>query len=188
MNVNRYAWGVLLLCATGVHAEPLNYDYAYLKSGESHVNGRSFRNDTFGAYYEVGQHGHLFGSYGDAGAYGNPGWKDSRALRLGVGGHWLVSQNGMLAVEVAGIRAQFESPARGKVRDTGWSTIVEYRYRFAPAWEAIATGTYTDVLGWQTSEFALGSVWHITEMFAVGAFYRRLDGNNGFDFTFRTYY
>src|SRR5690606_29280802 len=41
---------IAMLCAAAVHAEPLNYDYAYLKSGESHVNGRSFRNDTLGAY------------------------------------------------------------------------------------------------------------------------------------------
>lgn len=178
----------LLLAVPAARAEPLNYDYAYLKSGESHVNGRSFRNDTFGAYAELGTHVHVFGSLGDAGAYGNPAWKDSRAFRLGVGGHWLVGADSMFAVEVAGVRARFESPVKGTVSDAGWTTILEFRQRLAPSWEAIAAASYTDVLGRQTHEWALGPVWHINRIFAFGAFYRRNGGSNGFDLTLRTYY
>ncbi len=185
----RYLLAAGLLCAgVGAHAEPLNYDYAYLKSGESHVNGRSFRNDTLGAYYELGSNGHIFGSWGDAGSYGNPAWKNSRAIRFGVGGHWRIGEDSMFALEVAGVRARFESPAAGKVSDTGWTTILEFRHRLAPSWEAVATASHTDVLGWRTSEVALGSVWHINRVFAVGGFWRRMEGNNGFDVTVRTYY
>lgn len=178
----------LLLVGSTVQAEPLNYDYAYLKSGESHVNGRSFRNDTFGAYAELGGNVHVFGSLGDAGAYGNPAWKDSRAVRFGVGGHWLVGADSMFAVEVAGVRARFESPLAGTVSDTGWTTIMEFRQRLAPSWEAIAAASYTDVLGHRTREWTLGPVWHINHTFALGAFYRRDAGSNGFDLTLRTYY
>jgi len=174
--------------AAAVRAEPLNYDYAYLKSGESHVNGRSFRNDTLGAYLEVGRNGHVFGSWGDAGSYGNPAWKDSRAIRLGAGGHWRIGEDSMFAVEVAAVRARFDSPTAGRVSDTGWSTIVEFRHRLAPSWEAVASASHTDVLGWKTSEIAVGPVWHINRIFAIGAFYRRTEGNNGFDVTVRTYY
>jgi len=178
----------LLLAAPAARAEPLNYDYAYLKSGESHVNGRSFRNDTFGAYAELGANVHVFGSLGGAGAYGNAAWKDSRAFRLGVGGHWLVGADSMFAVEVAGVRARFESPAKVTVRDTGWTTIMEFRQRLAPSCEAIVAASYTDVLGRRTREWTLGPVWHINHVFALGAFYRRNAGSNGFDLTLRTYY
>ncbi len=179
---------LLLAIGAGAHAEPLNYDYAYLKSGESHSNGRSFRNDTFGAYYEMGKNLHVFGSVGDGGAYGNPAWKDSRAVRLGLGGHWMVGSDTMFAIEAAAVRARFRSPARGRVSDTGWTTIAEVRHRFAKDWEAIAAATYTDVLGWQTHEFVVGPVWHINDIFAVGAFYRQMEDSKGFDFTVRTYY
>jgi hypothetical protein len=67
-------------------------------------------------------------------------------------------------------------------------TILEFRQRLAPSWEAIAAASYTDVLGRQTHEWALGPVWHINRIFALGAFYRRNGGSNGFDLTLRTYY
>lgn len=169
-------------------AEPLSYDYAYLSRQQQHVDGQSFRNDTVGAYYEIGARFHLFGSYGDAGAYGNPAWKDSRALRFGAGGHWLFGDDTMIALEGALVRAQFDSPALGTVRDTGASAIFEIRHRFAPWVEAIVSASHSDVLGHRTDEFVAGPVFHLNPTLAIGAFYRRIDDSSGFEITARTYY
>ena len=176
------------LACLSAGAEPLSYDYAYLSHQQDHVDGRSFGNDTFGAYYEIGGHFHLFGSYGNAGSYGNPAWKDSRAARVGAGGHWLIDDDTMIAVEGAVVRAQFDKPAVGTVRDTGASEIVEIRHRFAPWVEAIASGSHSDVLDHRSNEFVLGPVFHLNRTFALGAFYRHTDGSSGFEVTVRTYY
>ncbi len=169
-------------------AEPLSYDYAYLSHQQTHVNGQSFRNDALGAYYEVGTNLHVFASFGNAGSYGNPAWKDSRALRGGAGGHWLLNDDTMIAVEGAVIRAQFDKPLVGTVRDTGGSAIFELRHRFAPWMEAIMSASHTDVLGRRTDEFVAGPVFHLNRTFALGAFYRHTEGSSGFEVTARTYY
>ena len=177
-----------LLLAPALCAEPLNYSYGYLRSGEWHVDGRSFRNDIAGVYIEAGKHVHLFGSLGKGGAYAAPTLQDARTLRLGIGGHWLLGQDSMIAVEAAAIRASYRWHDAGRMAHLGWSAIVEYRYRFAPAWEAIVTGTRTQLWNWRTQEFAVGPVWHLNDTVAIGAFYRRMDGNSGFDATIRTYF
>lgn len=177
-----------LWSAGALHAEPLNYSYGYLKSGEWHINGRSFRNDTLGAYIETGKHVHLFGSVGNGGSYTGPTLDGSRTLRLGIGGHWLLGQDSMIAVEAAALRTSYRWRNQGRMAHLGWSAILEYRYRFAPSWEFVATGTRTELWNWRTQEFALGPVWHVNDTLAVGAFYRRMDGHNGFDVTIRTYY
>ncbi|MBZ0224151.1 MAG: hypothetical protein K8F35_14140 [Dokdonella sp.] len=179
---------VLLMAGAGAQAKPLNYDYAYLKSGESHVNGRSFRNDAFGAYYEIGNNLHIFGSISDAGSYGHPELQNSRAMRLGLGGHWMIGSDTMFAIEGALLQGRYRWASGAKFMDTGWTTIAEFRHRFAKDWEVIAAATYTDVFGWQTREVAIGPVWHINDTFAVGAFYRHLDNSKSLDFTVRTYY
>lgn len=184
-------WATLLVAASvsaSAMAEPLSYDYTYLSHQQTHVDGQSFRNDTLGGYYELGARAHLFGSYGNAGAYGNPAWKNSRAARFGAGGHWLIGEDTMIAVESALMRAQFDKPGVGTVRDTGASAIVEFRHRFAPWAEAIASASRSEVLGRRTSEFVAGPVFHLNRTFAVGAFYRRSEGSSGFEVTARTYY
>jgi hypothetical protein len=186
----RIAAAALLMSVVGAaaNAEPLSYDYAYLSHQQTHVDGQSFRNDALGAYYQFGTNWHVFGSFGNAGSYGNPAWKDSRALRLGAGGHWLLNDDTMIAVEGAVIRAQFDQPRVGTARDTGGSAIIELRHRFAPWMEAIASASRTDVLGRRTSEFVAGPVFHLNRTFALGAFYRRIESNSGFEVTLRTYY
>jgi hypothetical protein len=169
-------------------AEPLSYAYAYLSHQQAHVDGESFGNDTLGAYYELGARAHLFGAYGNAGAYGNPAWKNSRALRIGAGGHWLVGADTLVAVEGAALRAQFDKPGSGTVRDTGASAIVEVRHRFVPWLEAIASASRSNVLGRRTNEFVAGPVFHLNRTFALGAFYRHTDDSRGFEITLRTYY
>jgi hypothetical protein len=128
----RFAMLSLLLAGLigSAGAERLSYDYAYLSHQDDRVNGQNFTNDTFGVYYEFGRHWHVFGSYGNAGSYGNPAWKDSRAARIGLGGHWLLGDDTMIAVEAVGVHAQFDKPGVGTIRDTGESGIVEVRHRF----------------------------------------------------------
>ncbi|MEP7043467.1 MAG: hypothetical protein ABI843_10420 [Dokdonella sp.] len=169
-------------------AEPLSYDYAYLSHQQTHVDGQSFRNDSLGAYYQMGANFHLFGSFGNAGSYGNAAWKNSRAVRGGAGGHWLLGDDTMIAVEGAVMRAQFDKPFVGTVRDTGGSVIFEVRHRVAPWMEAIASTSHTDVLGRRTNEFVAGPVFHLNRTFALGAFYRHTEGSSGFEVTARTYY
>jgi len=182
------AAALLLIAAAPASAEPLSYDYAYLSHQQTHVDGQSFRNDTLGAYYQFGTNWHVFGSFGNAGSYGNPAWKDSRALRFGAGGHWLLNEDTMVALEGAVIRAQFDKAQVGTVRDTGGSAIFELRHRFAPWVEAIASASHTEVLGRRTHEFVAGPVFHLNRTWALGAFYRRTDGSSGFEVTARTYY
>lgn len=177
----------MILCACA-SAEPLSYDYAYLSHQQDHTNGQSLGNDTLGGYYELAKNLHIFGSYGNAGSYGNPAWKDSRAARLGIGGHWLLGEDTMIALEGAVVRAQFVKPHVGTVRDTGASEIAEIRHRFAPWVEAIASASHSDVLGHRTNEFVAGPVFHLNQTFAFGTFYRHTDISNGFEITFRTYY
>lgn len=180
---------VLAACGSAVvQAEPLNYDYGYLSRQKMHVDGESFSNDTLGAYKELGERLHVFGSYGNAGAYGNPAWKHSRALRIGLGGHWLLGADTMIALEGAVVRARFDRPTGQTVRDTGAVAIVELRHRFAPWVEAIASASRSDVLGRQEHEFVAGPVFHVNSILALGALYRRTGDSSGFDLTLRTYY
>lgn len=179
---------LIVAAAAPASADPLSYDYVYLSHQQAHVDGRSFGNDTLGGYIEVGAHLHLFGSLGNAGAYGNPAWKNSRAVRIGTGGHWLLDDDTLIAVEGALLRAQFDDALRGTVRDTGASAIVEFRHRFAPWCEAIASAAFSDVLDHRTTEFVAGPVFHLNRRIALGAFYRRTDGGSGLEITARTYY
>ena len=179
---------VSTLLSASASAEPLSYDYAYLSHQQDHVNGQAFSNDTLGGYYEFGKNYHVFGSYGNAGSYGNPAWKNSRAERAGIGGHWLLDDDTMIAIEGAAVRAQFDKPRVGTVRDTGASAIFEIRHRFTPWVEAIASASHSNVLGHRTSELVTGPVFHINSMIAIGAFYRRTENSSGFEITARTYY
>ena len=178
----------LSVSATSAQAEPLSYDYGYLSHRRSQVDGQNFSNDTVGGYMELGKRFHLLGSYGNAGSYGNPAWKHSRATRLGVGGHLLFGEDTMIAIEAVVVRARFESPLLGTVSDVGASAIFEIRHRFAPWVEVIASASHSDVLDRRTSEFVAGSVFHVNPTIALGAFYRRTEGNAGFELTARTYY
>src|SRR5690606_4816844 len=101
---------VVLSWAGASCAEPLSYDYAYLSHQEVDTDNGRASNDVFGMHHELGEHLHVFGSWGDAGAYGNPLWQDSRALRLGLGGRYLFGEHTLVAVKFALIRAQFDRP------------------------------------------------------------------------------
>lgn len=186
----RCLWAALAIALVDVsaQAEPLSYDYAYLSAQKDHVDGQSFNNATLGGYYSFAKDWHVFGSYGNAGSYGNPAWKDSRAARIGIGGHWLLGDDTMFAVEGALVRAQFDKPLVGTIRDTGASEIFEVRHRLAPWVEAIASASHSDVLGHRTNEFVVGPVFHLNRIFAVGAFYRRMQNSSGLEVTARTYY
>ncbi len=81
----------------------------------------------------------------------------------------------MIAIEGAVIRAQFDKPPLGTLRDTGGSAIFELRHRFAPWMEAIVSASHTEVLGRRTDEFVAGPVFHLNHTFALGAFYRHVE-------------
>ncbi len=179
---------ILAMHSLSANAEPLSYDYAYLSHEQDHVDGQNFSNDTLGGYYSFAKDWHVFGSYGNAGSYGNPAWKDSRAARIGIGGHWLLSDDTMIAVEGAVVHAQFEKPLVGTVRDTGASEIFEIRHRFASWFEAIASESHSDVLDHRTNEFVAGPVFHLNSTIAIGAFYRKVENSSGFEITARAYY
>lgn len=188
-GMKRSMWGAACRWpALTRHAEPLNYRYGDLKSGEWHTNGRRFRNDTGGAHVEAGKHIHLFGSIGNGGSCVGPPLDGSRSVRLGIGDHWLIGEHSMLALEAAALRTSDRWRDQGRMAHAGWRAIVEYRCRFARSWEAVATATRTERWHWRTQELALGSVWHLNDAIAAIAFVRRMDGHNGFDFTLRTCY
>ena len=179
---------ILFAWAATACAEPLSYDYAYLSHQEVDTDNGRASNDAFGLHYELGEHLHVFGSWGDAGAYGNPSWKDSRALRLGLAGRRLFGENTLVAFKAAVVRAQFDRPSGQTVKDDGTSLILEVRHRFAPWLEVIASGSRSDVLGWRTTEYVAGPVFHVHRRVAVGALYRRMEGNSGVEATVRWYY
>ena len=174
--------------AAAASAEPLDYNYAYLSHQQVHIDGESFRNDTLGAYYELGSHLHVFGSYGDAGAYGNPAWKNSRALRAGLGGRFNLGEDTLVALEGAVVRARFDRPTGERVEDTGHAVILEVRHRFVPWMEGIASVSRTDVLGRHSGEFVAGPVFHVHRLLALGVLYRRNEGHSGVEVTARWYY
>ncbi len=177
-----------LVPSGAVRAEPLNYDYAYLSHQQVHVDGESFRNSTLGAYYELGKHLHVFGSYGDAGAYGNPAWKNSRALRAGLGARVNLGDDTLIALEGAVVCARFDRPTGERVEDTGVAAIAEIRHRFLPWMEGIASISRSDVLGRRSGEFVAGPVFHVNDLLALGALYRRNEGHSGVEVTARWYY
>lgn len=179
---------LVLASAAPAWAEPLSYDYAYLSHQEVDTPRGRADSDVFGLHYELGPHLHVFGSWGDAGAYGNPLWQDSRALRLGIAGRRLFGEDTLVAFKAAVVRAQFDRPSGETVKDTGTSLILEVRHRFTPWLEGIASGTRSNVLGWKTTEYVLGPVFHVHPRVALGALYRRMDANSGVEATVRWYY
>lgn len=177
-----------LACVMPAFAEPLIYDYAYLSHQRVDTDNGSASNDVIGMHHELGEHLHVFGSLGDAGAYGNPLWRDSRALRIGLGGRRMFGENTLVAFKAAWVRAQFDRPSGETVKDDGTSLILEVRHRFAPWLEVIGSGSRSNVLGWQTTEYVAGPVFHVNRRVALGALYRRMEGNSGIEATVRWYY
>ncbi len=180
----------LLACASATHAEPLSYDYVYLSHQETETDTSMGRagSDVFGMHYELGKHLHVFGSLGDAGAYGNPLWKNSRALRYGLAGRHLFGEDTLFAFKVAAIRARFDRPSGQTVKDNGYSLILEVRHRFTPWMEGIASASRSDVLGWKTTEYVAGPMFHVGKYVAMGTLYRHMEGHSGLEATVRWYY
>lgn len=187
--------GLLFACAAS--AETLNYDYVYASHQESEQDNQSTaENDVYGGYWSFTERLHLFGSYGDAGAYAaGPANVETLALRLGVGSHWMIGANTMIAPEIAVVRAEYDIPmgaagwySGATARDTGYSAILDLRHRLAPWVEVIGSARYTDVFDNANTQFVAGPVFHLNKYFAIGALYETTEGNAGWELTVRWYY
>lgn len=190
---------VLVLLPFAVAAEPLNYDYLYLSANDTETDdGSESEGETFGGFWSFADTLHLFASYDDAGAYAgsgaNPGWDyDTRTLRAGIGGHWLIDERTMIAPAVAVLhaRADVTAPAWTYAReytDTGYGVQLDLRHALADWFELTAGGRYSEVFDGDATEFVGGVVFHPTDWLALGALYHDGDARTGTELTVRWYY
>ena len=108
-----------------------------------------------------------------------------RELRIG---HVDFGEDTLFAFKVAAIRARFDRPSGQTVKDNGYSLILEVRHRFTPWMEGIASASRSDVLGWKTTEYVAGPMFHVSKYVALGTLYRRMEGHSGLEATVRWYY
>lgn len=184
------------LLALPAAAEPLSYDYIYLSSSDAQGNDSQDRGgEAFGGFWEFAETLHLFGSWDD-GAYtppgNNPGWRyDTRSLRAGIGGHYLLGSRFMLAPSVAVIRAEREITAPGWTReytDTGYSMQLDARYAVSNWLELTAGSRSSRVFDASDTEFVGGIVFHPFDWLALGASYRESDAQHGTELVVKWYY
>lgn len=190
--------GCALLLAGAAAGEPLNYDYVYFSHQQvDQDNNQETENDAYGGYWEFTQRLHMLASYGDGGFYAAAGGGnvDSRALRLGLGAHWLLGEDTMIAPELAVIRAEYDVPgswmtpdAGYSYSDTGYGAIVDLRHRLAPRLELLGSARYTRVFDGSQTQFVAGPIFHLNEHIALGALYQSQEGDTGWELTIRWYY
>lgn len=186
----------LALLALPAAAEPLSYDYVYLSSSDAQSDGnQDSGGEAFGGFWEFADTLHLFGSWDD-GAYstagGDPSWQyETRSLRAGVGGHYLLGSRFMLAPSVAVIRAEREVTAPDWTReytDTGYAVQLDARYAVTNWFELMAGSRSSRVFDASDTEFVGGVVFHPTDWLAVGASYRESDVQHGTELVLKWYY
>jgi len=178
-------------------AEPLDYDYIYLSDTDTETDsGAETSGDVFGGFWSFAKNLHVFASYDDAGFYAgsNPAWDyDVKALRAGVGGHYLVGERTMIAPAVSLIRAEGDvmAPAWDAPRnigDTGYGVQLDLRHAVTNWLELTAGGRYADVLDDRTTELVGGVVFHPTTWLALGALYHDREDATGTELTVRWYF
>lgn len=180
-------------------AEPLDYNYVYLSTNDAEDNDAGGADgETFGGFWEFAETLHLFGSYDDAGAYAgagdNPSWEyETRTLRAGVGGHYLIGERTMIAPAVAVLYAEREVDAPGwnyprEYDDTGYGVQFDLRHAFTNWFEITAGARYSNVFDEDGTEFVGGLLFHPTNWLAVGALYHDGDNEASTEFTVRWYY
>lgn len=194
---------LLLLAAAAVclsaNAEPLNYDYVYYSATEiDNDSGASDSGDTLGAFLSFADTLHLFGSVDTAGAYSggstNSNYSyDTLTLRVGIGGHYLLTERLMIAPAIAVLRSRTEvsSPnwmyAR-EYEDTGYGAQVDLRYWFGNRWEVTGGARYSRVFDNSATELTAGPVFHINDWLALGALYHDGENRNSTELTLRWYF
>lgn len=194
----RALLATLALLPLAVAAEPLNYDYLYLSSNDTKTDdGSETSGDVFGGFWSFTDTLHVFASYDDAGAYAgdmNPAWDyDTRTLRAGVGGHYLLGKRTMIAPAIAILRAEAEvtSPLWTSAReysDTGYGAQLDLRHAVTNWFELTAGARYTQVFDNDATELVGGIVFHPTSWLALGALYHERDEANSTELTVRWYY
>lgn len=185
------------LAPLALQAEPLDYDYIYLSDHDAD-SGAVDDGEAFGGFWTFAETLHVFGSYDDTGAYGgageNPAWDyDTRALRVGVGGHYRIGERTMIAPAIAVLRAEMDvmAPAWTAPRefsDTGYGLQLDLRHALTNRFELAAGARYTDVLDNDSSELVGGIVFHATDWLALGALYHDREGEGATEMTVRWYF
>lgn len=199
MNIPRILLAAIALAPFAVAAEPLDYDYVYLSSNDTETDdGRETDGDVFGGFWSFTDTLHVFASYDDAGAYTgsgeNPLWDyDTRTLRAGIGGHYLLGERTMIAPALAVLRSEVEISAPAwteprEVSDTGYGVQLDLRHAVTDWFELTAGGRYADVFDNGTTELVGGVVFHPTTWLALGALYHEGDDRNSTELTVRWYY
>lgn len=179
------------------HAEPLNYDYVYLSSNDAEGDtGDS--GETAGAFWEFAETLHLFGSYDTGGNYtgsgSNPAWDyDTRTIRAGAGGHYLLGTRFMLAPSIAVLRSRREvyAPALGtrmEYTDTGYGVQLDLRYAVADWIELTAGARSSRIFDDTRSDFLGGIIFHPTDWLAMGVVRHEGEDDASTEFTVRWYY
>ena len=193
-----YTLALALLPATAM-SEPLNYDYVYLSANDTRTDsGNDDRGDTLGGFWSFADTLHLFGSLDDAGAYAGAGanaaWKyETRTLRAGIGGHYLLGKRVMIAPSIAVLRAEQEisAPAWTTARersDTGYGAQVDLRYAVTSAFELTVGGRYSRLFDDNSTEGVGGILYHATDWLALGALYHEGERSESTELTVRWYY
>lgn len=178
-----------LLTATNAYAEPLNYDYVYFSRVESDVNGQDVDGDVYGGFWEFARTWHVFGSYGEAGFYTpGTGRNETRTLRLGVGGHYLLTDNLLVAPQLVVLDSEVRDPLTGTISDTGYGAQLDVRYQISRMFELSGGVRYAEVFNDSSTTMLAGGLWHATDWLALGAFYQRDSDKDGIELTVRWYY
>ncbi|HEX6930337.1 MAG TPA: hypothetical protein VF267_13865 [Gammaproteobacteria bacterium] len=190
----------LLALLPGVaYSEPLNYDYVYLSANDTETDGgNEDSGETFGGFWSFADTLHLFASYDDAGAYtgagSNPAWRyETRTLRAGIGGHYLIGKRMMIAPSIAVLRADREISAPAwtaplESTDTGYGAQLDLRYAVTNWFELTAGGRYSRVFDAGNEEFVGGLLFHPTDWLALGALYHEGEDRSSTELTVRWYY
>lgn len=188
---------VLLSPAAPCGAEPLNYDYVYLSTNDTESdNGAENSGETLGGFWSFADTLHLFGSIDDAGAYTglaqNPAWDyDTKTIRAGIGGHWLLGKQTMLAPSIAVLRSEVEVSAASftrKYTDTGYGAQLDVRHALTNWFELTAGARYTHLFDEGTTELVGGVLFHPTNWLALGALYHEREEAASTELTVRWYY
>lgn len=190
---------LLLACLAPLAAlaEPLSYDYVYLSSNDSsNDDSAGGSGEAFGGFYEFAQTLHLFGSYDDSSAYigagQNPNWDyDTKTLRFGIGGHYLLGERTMIAPSIAVLRSRRDITAplwTVRDEDTGYGAQIDLRHAFTNWFEVTAGARYSEVFEQDDTEFVAGIVFHPTNWLALGAVHHEGDERTATELTIKWYY
>lgn len=192
-----------IACSFSASAEPLNYDYVYLSNHdiEKDDSGKSDSSDVLGAFWEFTDTLHATVSYDSAGAYASSfaSPAEVNTYRFGVGGHYLLNDNLMIAPAVYAVRGEAQlrdrsgTPPPGwdsnfELADTGYAVGLDLRYMLNPQFELTAGAKRTSLFDNDNSEAVGGVLYHPTDWLALGALYHDREDSTSTELTVRWYF